>query len=143
MFNVGRLGERPIAGTGVGVLLLAILPSMGLRWLMLKVLASWWVSETVGVAKSRAVPPSIVSPSSIVMSWIPTADCRLSVPVISVSGDSSDGMLSPLMSSASAVEFWWRIDGRRRERWEPRADAGRTVGDRIWGGGNGVVGDVG
>lgn len=105
MTIVGRLGDNPIGGTGVGVLLLAMLPSIGVRWVMLKVPASWCVSDTVGVVKSRAAPASMASPSSMVMSWISTADCMSPVPVISVSGDSSDGMLSPLMSSASAVEF--------------------------------------
>lgn len=78
------------------------------------------------------------------MSWIPTADCISAVSVISASGDSSDGKLSPFKSSGSAVEFWCLIEGLLRgwlivSRWA----TGLVGGDRDWGNGRGVVGELG
>lgn len=120
-----------MGGTGVGLVVLTMLPSIGARCVMLNVPASWWVSETVGVVRSREAPASMLSPSSMVMSWMPTSDWISVVPVISASGDSSDGILSPLSSSTSTVEFWCLIEGLLRAgRAVPMAGAGRTVGER-------------
>lgn len=125
---------------------LPMLPSIADRWVMLKVPASW-VSDTVGVVSPTGVSTavSMLSPSSILISWILTED-GMSAAAAEVSApDSSDAMLSALGSSCSPVmEVWWRIDGLLRDRcvgvdWEP----GRTVGERIWVGGRGVVGDSG
>ena len=94
-------------GGAVGVVAsLAILPSIAERWVMLNVPASW-VSETVGVVKPTGVSTavSMLSPSSMLMSWIFTDDWISAVvsPAISGSPDSSDAMLSALGSSGSPV----------------------------------------
>lgn len=102
---MGRLGERPIAGPGVGVVF-GRLPSMGALCVMLNVPASG-ISETVGVVRSKAAPAKVLSPSSIAISWKPTAGGISLVPDISASWDSSDWTLSVAFnSSASVVEFW-------------------------------------
>lgn len=104
MGTMGRLGERPIAVTGVGVVV-GMLPSKGGRCVMLNVPASG-ISETVGVARSSAVPAKVLSPSSIAISWKPTAGGISLVPDISASWDSSDCTLSvAFKSSVSVVEF--------------------------------------
>jgi hypothetical protein len=97
------------------------------------------------VVRSNAVPAMMASSSCIATSCIPTAGCISAVPDISASADSSDWTLSAFKSSESAaVECWWRIEGRRRDREVGASiEAGLTVGDRSCGGGRGVVGEVG
>lgn len=80
---IGRLGDSPIAGPGVGAGL-GILPSIGALCVILKVPASG-ISETVGVVRSRPVPTKVLSPSSIAMSWKPTVAGISAVPDISAS----------------------------------------------------------
>ena len=141
-------GERPIAGPVGVVASLIMLPSIAERCVMLKVPASC-ASETVGVVRPSGVSTavSMLSPSSMLMSWIPTVDCISAAlpPAISGSPDSSETMLSPLGSSGSPdVEAWCRMDGLLLER--PVGTAvfvGRTAGDRNCAGGSGVVGDSG
>lgn len=139
----GRFGESPMVGTAVCVAVFT-LPSIGALCVMLNVSVSWWVSDTVGVVKSRDAPARMLSPSSMVISWMPTAERMPAFSAISVSGDSSEARLSPLMSSGSVVEFWCLIDGRLRALavgvW---SETGGKVGERVCGGGSGVVGDVG
>lgn len=133
---VAWAGERPIAGPVGVVASLIMLPSMAERWVMLKVPASC-ASETVGVVKPRGVSTavSMLSPSSILASWMLTVESIPAVftPDISGSPDSSDAMLSALRSSLStAIDAWCRIDGRLRDRTEGAdIDVGRTVGDLI------------
>jgi hypothetical protein len=146
VFSVGA-GDRPIGGP-VGVAASSpILPSISERWVILKVPASC-VSDTVGVVNPTGVSTavSMLSPSSMLMSWILTDDWMSVVVTVETSApDSSDPILSALGSSCSPVmDVWCRIEGRLRDRgvgvdW----DVGRTVGDRIWAGGRGVVGDSG
>lgn len=154
----GRPGDNPIVGTGVGLVVFPILPSMAFRCVILKVPGSWCVSDTVGVFSSNDEPANMLSPSSMEISWIPTVDCISVVPVMSASGDSSDGMLSAFKSSVSTVDVWCLIEGLLRGRSEASRAAvaataaaaaafdgaiGRTVGERSCGRGSGVVGEVG
>lgn len=146
VFSVGA-GDRPMGGP-VGVVASGpMLPSIAERWVILKVPASC-VSETVGVVSPTGVSTavSMLSPSSILMSWILTDDWMSAAVTVDTSApDSSDAMLSALGSSCSPfMEVWCLIDGRLRDRgvgvdWE----VGRTVGDLICVGGRGVVGDSG
>ena len=64
----GRLGDRPMGATGAGFAVLPMLPSIGARWVMLNVPASWCVSETVGLVSSSEEPVNILSPSSMEIS---------------------------------------------------------------------------
>lgn len=133
---VAWAGERPIAGPVGVVASLIKLPSIAERCVILKVPASC-ASDTVGVVRPRGVSTavSMLSPSSMLMSWILTVDWISAVftPDISGSPDSSDAMLSPLGSSDSpTIEAWCRIDGLLRDRTEGAdIDVGRTVGDLI------------
>ena len=103
VFVVGA-GESPIVGPVGVVASLSMLPSIAERCVMLKVPASC-ASETVGVVNPRGVSTavSMLSPSSILMSWILTVDCMSAAPTPEISGspDSSEAMLSALGSSGS------------------------------------------
>lgn len=117
VFSAGA-GDRPIVGP-VGVAASFILPSMAERWVILNVPASC-VSDTVGVVSPTGVSTavSMLSPSSMLISWMLTDDWMSAAVTVETSApDSSDAMLSALGSSCSPVmDVWWRIDGRLRDR---------------------------